>query len=67
MKVSGQIIFAERVPDQTIRLFRGPDEYGGGAKWQGSFTKTDDQVYLLLGKEFFSLFSNLLLNHNKLP
>jgi hypothetical protein len=44
VKVSGQIVFTEGIPDQTVRLFSVPDEDGRGAKGQSAFTQTDDEV-----------------------
>jgi hypothetical protein len=63
VKISGQVIFTERVPDETICLFRTSDEKRGGAKGETSFTKTDDEVHRFVRKELFGLLSDLFLNH----
>ena len=57
----GQILHAERIPDQPVRLLRRRDEAGGRRKRQGSLLVPHDHIHLLFGQEALRLFPQLFL------
>jgi hypothetical protein len=63
VKVGGQIVFTEGVPDQTIDFFGASNEPGCHAKGEGPFSEPDDKIDGLLNKEVLRYFSDFLLNH----
>ncbi len=58
----GQVLHAEGIPDQPLRLLRRRDEAGGCRQRQGSRLVPHDHIHLLFGQEALRLFPELFLN-----
>lgn len=66
MKVCGQVVFAEGVPDQALCSLWCSDEDRGCPERQCPVAEPNDEVHGLVCKKLSCFFSNLLLNHGLL-